>query len=63
MDETKLICGRCKVPLEVKSVTLTYLAHHFKQNFPQCPVCGELYLSEELVKGKMHDVEVMLEDK
>ena len=63
MDETKLICGRCRVPLVMRSATLTYLAHQVKQDFPRCPVCGEIYLSEELVKGKMHEVEIMLEDK
>ncbi len=63
MEETRLICGRCRVPLEMKSTTLTYLGHQIKQEFPRCPKCGEIYLSEDLVKGKMHDVETMLEEK
>ena len=63
MDEKKLICGRCRVPLTMQSTTLTYLGHQVKQDLPRCPICGEIYLSEELVTGKMRDVEKMLEDK
>lgn len=63
MDETKLICGKCGVPLEEKTVTLDYIGHQIKHEFPCCPVCGEIYISEEIVKGKMHDVEIMLEEK
>ena len=63
MDEQKLICGKCKVPLKVREATLTYLGHQIRQDLPGCPVCGQVYLPEDLVKGKMHEVEIMLEDK
>ena len=61
--EEKLICGKCRVPLEMKKVTLDYLGHPINHEFPCCPVCGEVYISEDIVRGKMHDVEMMLEEK
>ena len=63
MDDEQLICGKCRVPLVPKNITMEYLGHQIKQDFPCCPVCGEIYISEEFARGKMHDVETMLEDK
>lgn len=63
METGKLICGKCRVPLEPKKVTLEYLGHTVSQEFPCCPVCSQIYIPEETVRGKMHEVEIMLEDK
>lgn len=40
-----------------------YLGHNFHTEILCCPKCGEVYLPEALVKGRMADVERELEDK
>ena len=62
-EESQLICGKCKVPLQMEKVTLTYLKHQMKHDFPKCPKCGQVYISEDIVNGKMKEVETTLEDK
>jgi hypothetical protein len=32
-------------------------------DLPRCPVCGQVYIGEKLVKGRMAHVEMGLEDK
>jgi hypothetical protein len=32
-------------------------------SFPHAPKCGQVYISEELTKGRMAEVEMNLEDK
>jgi len=59
----KLECMRCRVPLETKKVNFGYLKQNFFAEIPVCPVCGQIYVSEELAKGKMSDVEKNLEEK
>ncbi len=62
-DRRTLVCAKCGVPLREAPVTFKYLDHEFRADMPKCPQCGETYISEELVMGKMHDVETELEDK
>jgi len=62
-DGSELICAKRKVPLQMTKVTLNYLGHQMKHDFPKCPVCGQVYISEEIVNGKMKEVETTLEDK
>jgi YgiT-type zinc finger domain-containing protein len=62
-DEKKLICFKCQKPLEKKRTNFTYLGHSFFTELPRCPECGMVYISEELVKGRILDVEMQLEDK
>ena len=54
--EKKVICRR-------KSTFFDYLGHNFHTEILCCPKCGEVYLPEALVKGRMADVERELEDK
>lgn len=61
--EPQLICGKCGVPLQMERVTLKYLKNQFQHDFPKCPKCGQVYISEEMVNGKMKEVEMVLEDK
>ena len=61
--EKKLMCNRCKVTLEPRKVDLDYLGYRLTNEFLCCPICKEPYLPEEIVQGKMHDVEILLEDK
>lgn len=49
--------------METGAVSFAYLGHNFSAELPKCPQCGQVYLSEELVKGKVTQVETGLEDK
>jgi len=41
----------------------SYLGHEFTHPVPKCPICGFVYIPEELATGKISEVETMLEDK
>ena len=62
-NPNRLICGRCRVPLEDRRVDFEYLGSSFHTEALRCPVCGLVYLPEELVRGRMREVEYQLEDK
>ena len=59
----ELICAKCKKKLEMKKVTFRYLNYEVSESVPCCPDCGQVYLDEELVRGRMHIVETEMEDK
>jgi uncharacterized Zn finger protein len=61
--EEKLTCTKCGVPLENKKTVLKYMGLDFNAKLPCCPVCGQVYLSEELVRGRLTAVEHELEEK
>lgn len=61
--DRKLICGRCGCPLELKRVDFEYVTHTFFSDAPRCPKCGQIFLSEDLVRGRVAEVETELEDK
>ena len=63
MSEQPLICSLCQCPLEIRRVEFEYVGHTFFADAPRCPRCGQVYLSEELVKGRVAEVEMELEDK
>ncbi|WP_115028377.1 DVU_1557 family redox protein [Acetobacterium bakii] len=58
-----LICLKCNVPLEMDTAYFSYLGFNFNTEVPTCPVCRQMFLSEELVGGKVTEVEMGLEDK
>lgn len=58
-----LICDRCKVELKEMDVQFSYLGKSFRHKVNRCPKCGQVCLSEELVTGRMSQVESMMEDK
>lgn len=62
MDE-KWICDRCGVEMELIDVQFRYLNRDFRHKVPRCPNCGQVSLPEDLVSGKIADVESMIEDK
>ena len=62
-DENRLICARCNTPLEKRETKFDYLGHKFTHTAPKCPVCGMVYVSEELALGRIAEVEAMLEEK
>lgn len=61
MDE--IICSKCRVPLENRRARFKYIGHEFQSDVPRCPKCGQIYLPEDLVKGRIADVEASVEDK
>ena len=63
MSEEKIICAKCKVPLEMKKAKFSYLGHELHSEVPRCPKCGQVYLSEELVRNRIAKVEASVEDK
>ena len=59
----KLICDRCGVEMEMIEASFNYLSRGFRHKVPRCPECRQVSLPEDLVTGKMADVESMIEDK
>ena len=59
----KLICDKCGVEMEMIEASFDYLTRSFRHKVPRCPNCGQISLPEELVTGKMAEVESMIEDK
>lgn len=62
-EKNKLICYKCNKELELKKTDFTYLGHSFFTDIPRCPECGLVFIPEELVKGRISEVEMQLEDK
>lgn len=58
-----LICDKCQVELEDMETQFGYLNKSFRHKVKRCPKCGQVCLSENLVNGRMSEVEKMLEDK
>ena len=56
-------CLRCNEELVPTKTNLTYLGHQMTYKFPRCPKCGQIFIPEDIVKGKMREVEITLEDK
>jgi YgiT-type zinc finger domain-containing protein len=63
MNGKHIICDLCRVELEPRKTHFTYLGHAFQAEVPACPVCGQVFIDEEMVKGRMARVEMELEDK
>ncbi len=65
MDKTNRVwrCDNCNKELVVKKVSFEYMGRTFDHEVPVCPACGKVFISEELAKGKMAEVETLMEDK
>lgn len=59
----ELICAKCNVKLEKRKTVFQYMKNEFSEDLPRCPICGQVYIDEELVRGRMKEVETELEDK
>jgi len=59
----KIICVKCNIPLEKSKTNFKYLNHEMHADVLKCPSCGQVYLSEEMVKDRIVKVETSLEDK
>ena len=62
-EKQTLICDKCQVEMEDIEAQFTYLKKSFRHKVKRCPVCGQVYISEDLVDGRMSEVEKLLEDK
>lgn len=62
-SEQKMKCNRCKCDLEEMEIYISYLERNFSHKAPRCPKCGQVYISEDLVNGKISDLEKALEEK
>ena len=61
--DADVICGRCQIRLAPAEVSLSYMKHNFSAEVLQCPACKEVFISEELARGRIAEVEMELEDK
>jgi len=59
----EIICVKCKIPLVKGKAFFKYLGHNFQAEVMECPSCGRVFLSEEMVNNKIRKVETSLEDK
>lgn len=62
-ENARLKCSRCEVELKEMDAYFTYLDRKFKHKVNRCPECGQIYLDEDLVRGKVRQMETALEDK
>lgn len=58
-----LVCWQCRKELELRNTDFTYLGHTFYADLPRCPQCGQVHISEELVRSRIAEVEMQMEDK
>jgi hypothetical protein len=49
--------------MKMSKANLLYLESTINYDFLACPECGAIYIPEELVEGKIHEIEMALEDK
>jgi NAD-dependent SIR2 family protein deacetylase len=59
----EILCSKCNVQVEMEKCKFSYLNLEFNSEVPRCPVCGQVYLSEELVVNRIRQVEANLEEK
>lgn len=62
-DGHKLVCEKCQLPLAPARTSLAYQGVNFEAELPRCPGCGRVFVPEDLALGKMHELEITLEDK
>lgn len=62
-EERKWRCSKCGVELETTRVVFEYMGRTFGHEVPACPKCKKVFISKELAKGKMAEVETLMEDK
>lgn len=62
-EKQTLICDRCKVEMEEIDANFSYLDRTFRHKVARCPQCGQVCLSEDLVTGRMSEVEALIEEK
>lgn len=59
----RLICSKCRCELKEMYTQFTYLDKKFRHKVLRCPECGQVFIPEDLAKGKMAQLEKSLEEK
>ena len=62
-EEASLICMKCNVALEPRKTDFSYMGFQFSTIMPRCPLCGLVFVPEEVARGKMLETELELESK
>jgi len=63
INEDGLFCFRCDKTLVSDKVFMNYLTNTFPTQLLKCPVCGLVYIDEDMVMKKAHEVEKTIEEK
>ena len=58
-----LICDKGEVEMEEMEAQFSYLDRNCRHKVQRCPKCGQVCLSEEIVTGRMSEVESLMEEK
>jgi len=59
----KIICCLCEIELEERKMSFSYLGNTFQALMQSCPKCGQIFIAESIVKGRMAEIEAILESK
>ena len=62
-EPKRLLCHACGLELAPRRTDFSYLGHEFYADLLACPGCGQVFVPEELAKGRIAEVEMQLEDK
>lgn len=62
-EDMNWICAPCGKKLAPGKVELAYLGNAFHVELPVCPKCGAVFVYEALARGRVFEVEQLLEDK
>lgn len=57
-----LQCSKCRVSPLPAHLALSYLNRTFHCEVLRCPNCGQVYLPEQFITGKVREVETRIED-
>ena len=63
VNDEHIFCARCSHELVPMDVRARYLKSEFPTKVLACPDCGQIYIPEALVCGKISEVERTLEEK
>lgn len=63
MMQNNWVCNKCNAQMEVRETSFEYMRLSFSMPLPRCPICGLVYISEEIAKEKLAKVEIELEEK
>lgn len=63
MADRVVICYTCQKELAPAKTNLSYLGISFPADILRCPECGQVYIPEDLARGRLAAVEMQLEDK
>ena len=57
------LCQKCNLLMASKQAGFSYLGRTFRADILKCPKCGLVFIPEELVQGRMKEVETLIEEK